>query len=101
MAGPVYKLVMADFTEVWHQLSQEERDNLWAKNEEAFEEAGGKRLLSCDSRWSSEQWIGFAIEEFPDIEAHQKYVKALEDQNWWRYTKSKTILGTKWERELP
>ena len=97
MAGPVYKLFLADGLEAWYQLSQEERDNLWAKNEKAFEEVGGKRLVLCDSRWSSEQWDVFGVEVFPDIEAEQKYAKALEDLNWFRYVKSMTFLGT--ERE--
>jgi hypothetical protein len=97
MAGPVYKLSIADFLEAWYQLSQEEQDNFLAKMSKALEEVGGKRLILCDSRWSSEQWVGFGIEEFPDIEAEQKYAKALEDLNWFRYFKSMTLLGTESE----
>ena len=30
--------------------------------------AGGKRVVICDANWTNDQLLGFAVEEFPDIE---------------------------------
>ena len=99
MAGPVYKLFLNEgVSEAWHQLSQEEKDNLFAKHDEDFEKAGGKRVLFCDSKWSSGKWAFFGIEEFPSIEALQQNQQDLNGMNWDRYFKgSMVVLGTKWE----
>ena len=94
MAGPIYKLWMAKFTEAWYQLSQEEQSSLLAKVNEALEQVGGKRSIYCESAWSSEQWLGFGVEEFPDIEAVQKHTALLNELNWPRYITSMTLLGT-------
>ena len=97
MAEKIYRLVLANPRDEWYQLSKEEQDSLWAKVTKLFEEAGGKRIIVCGSRWSSETMYGFMVEEFPDIKAEQKYVQALEEMNWFRYHNATTYLGTKWE----
>ena len=48
MAKPIYKFFMARFSEAWYQLSEEERNSLVAKFDEALEKAGGKRII-CDT----------------------------------------------------
>ena len=99
MAGPVYKLFrVGGYSEAFYELSQEEKDSLMAKHDEDFEKAGGKRILFCDSKWSSGQWAFFGVEEFPSIEALQENEKDLGEMNWHRYVKSgMVVLGTKWE----
>ncbi len=97
MAGPVYKLFVLKFKQPWYQLSQEEQQALFAKGDAAFKEVGGKSIITCDASWSSEQWPGFGVEEFPDIEALQTYSRRLQELNWFRYFESETMLGTKWE----
>ena len=94
MAGPVYKMFRARWKEAWFALSKEEQDALTAKVVDALKQAGGKSLVFCDSRWSSEQWWGFGVEEFPDIEAVQQHIKLLEELHWMRYVESETLLGT-------
>ncbi len=94
MAKPIYKVFLGRPMEAWYQLSKEEQDSLWAKNNEAFEKAGGKRMLVCDSSWASEQWLFFGVEVYPDIEAVQKYVELLNELNWFRYMEAMTLLGT-------
>ena len=94
MAQPIYQLFMGKMTEAWYQLSKEEQDSLWAKVEQALKQAGGKPVIYCDSRWAGEQWMGFGVEVFPDIEAVQKNVRLLEELNWYRYVESISILGT-------
>ena len=97
MAKPIYKLYLFRPTEAWYQLSQEEQDGLMAKIGEAREKVGGKTVLECDSRWSSEQWMGFGVEEFPDIKAVQKLSEIHNELDWYRYIDSTTVLGTEWE----
>jgi hypothetical protein len=97
MAQPIYKLFMGRVVEAWYQLSQEEQNSLVAKLNEALEKVGGKRLILCDSSWSSDQWSFSGIEEFPNIEAVQRYTAALKELNWFRYCESVTVLGTKFE----
>ena len=97
MAEPIYKLFMGRFSEAWYQLSKEDQNNLIAKLNEALEKAGGKRPILCDSSWSSDQWSFAGIEEFPNIEAVQKFTAALQELNWFRYCESTNVLGTKLE----
>jgi hypothetical protein len=99
MAEPIYKFFTARFSEAWYQLSKDEQKSLIAKLDEALEKVGGKRPILCDSSWSSDQWLVAGVEEFPNIEAVQKYMAALKQLNWFRYCESTNVLGTKLERD--
>ena len=97
MAQPIYKVFMARFSEAWYQLSKEERKSLVAKFDEALEKAGGKRLMMCGTNWSSDQWSIAGMEEFPNIEAVQNYMAAVNELNLFRYVEATSVLGTKME----
>lgn len=97
MARPIYKMFKVRWSDAWHQLSQEERSGLIVKVDAALERAGGKRILVCDSSWASEEWSGFGVEEFPDIEAVQRHAQDLSELNWFRYLESQSLLGTEWQ----
>ncbi len=94
MAQPIYKVFLVKLSEAWHQLSPDEQKNLLAKVDEAREKVGGKVIVACDSSWCSEQWPFWGVEQFPDIEAVQKYTELLNAFNWFRYVESMTVLGT-------
>jgi hypothetical protein len=95
MTGPVYKVYLfRRFTEAWHQLSKEEQEGLLAKVQEIIKAVGCKVVLQCVSGWSSDEWQGFGVEEFPNIEAVQKHRKALDELNWYRYVETVSVLGT-------
>jgi hypothetical protein len=98
MAQPIYKLFMGRFLEAWYQLSEEERNRLIAKLNEALEKVGAKRPILCDSSWSSDQWLVAGVEEFPNLEAVQNYTAALNELNWSRYCEAINVLGTKLEQ---
>ena len=100
MAEPIYKFFMARFSEAWYQLSEEEQKSFVAKLDEALEKAGGKRPIICDSSWSSDQWSFAGVEEFPNIEAVQNYMAALNELNWFRYAEATSVLGTKFESPI-
>jgi hypothetical protein len=95
--NPGYKLFLGRPTEAWYQLSEEEQADLMDKVIGLVEQAGGKTVSVCDSGWSSEQWLGFGVEEFPDIEAVQKHTEGLDELDWFRYIETMTFLGSKME----
>ena len=97
MAQPIHKLFMAKSSQAGYQLSQEEWQKLAGKVEEAFTKVGGKRVIACNSGWASEQWTFWGVEEFPDLEAVQKYTELLNELHWFQYTDALTVLGTKQE----
>ncbi len=94
MAQAIYHLYLVKPTEAWYQLSQEEQDKLFAKGAEALAQVGGKEIVVCNSRWASEQWPFWGVEQYPDIEAVQKHAELLNAFNWFRYVESMTLLGT-------
>jgi hypothetical protein len=79
MTQPIYKLFMGRFLEAWYQLSEEERNSLIAKLNEALEKVRPKRPILCDSSWPSDQWLVAGVEEFPNLEAVQNYTAALNE----------------------
>ena len=97
MGQPIYKFFVARFSEAWYQLSQAEQESFEVKLDDALEKVGAKKLLLCDTNWSSDQWAFAGIEEFPNIEAVQNYTVFLNEFNWFRYVESMNILGTKLE----
>jgi hypothetical protein len=97
MAGPIYKLWMANVTEAWHQLSAEEQADLLAKITDCLTQVGGKGIVGCESAWAAEQVEFWGVEEFPDIEAVQKLAQLHDKLNWHRYMAGTTILGTAWQ----
>lgn len=91
----IYKLVVAKGQAYrWLQLPESERNALWEQVSAAFEEAGAERTMSCDSSWSSEEYPGFFIEVFPDIEALQKYTARLNELNFFQYFDVLSVVGT-------
>lgn len=95
MPEPIYKFFMCRFLEAWYQLSKEEQDSLMAKLTEAHHKVGAKRSILCNTNWSSDQWLYAGVEEFPNIEAVQKFMAVLQELNWSRYCESTSVLGTK------
>lgn len=90
----IYKSFQFRFKDPWYQLSKEEQRALVAKISNAFDSVGGKRILMCNSGWSSEEWQGFGVEEFPDIEAVRPHTRLLHELNWFRYLDGRSVLGT-------
>ncbi len=94
MSEPIYKVWRTGVKEAWYQLSKEEQEALFARNEEARKSVGGKTIIFCRSGWSSEHWLFCGVEEFPSMEAVQEFAKCLEDLNWFRYFEADVLLGT-------
>jgi hypothetical protein len=97
MAQAIYKVFMFKYKEPWYKLSVEEQNKLMAQDEESLKALGVEIVILCGSVWSSEEWLGWGVEKYPDIEAVQKHADNLSKLNWFEYFESKTYLGT----ELP
>ena len=94
MSKPIYKVFLMNLKDAWHELSPEEQKELGEKGEQALKEVGGERLIACDSAWCSENYLGWGVEKFPDIEAVQKHAMMLSELNWYHYFESTSYLGT-------
>jgi hypothetical protein len=95
MSEPIYKFSTGRLLPEWYRLSQEEQDSLLAKLQEALEKLGAKKVIHCNTYWSTDQWMWAGVEEFPNIEAVQKYMATLQELNWGRYVEGNNVLGTK------
>jgi hypothetical protein len=82
-------------TEAWYRSNPAEQEALLKQVDEALDEAGGKRVVDCNSQWASDRWMGSGVEEFPSLEAQQKHTELLSALNWFRYIDADTLLGTK------
>ena len=102
MSESVYLLVIGEgYTEAWYRLTEEEREERWAKVQEVDKQAGAKWVIACDSRWADEGVQHWAVLEYPNMAAYQKKVAELEKLEWWRYWKARTILGTEYQWPTP
>ena len=97
MAEQIYKFWICRFLEPWYQLSKEEQDSLIAKLNDAKKKVGCTYPIICNTSWSSDQWWFAGYEVFPNIEAVQKYMAAVQELNWFRYCEGINVLGTKLE----
>ncbi len=97
MIQPIYKMYMSRPTQAWYELTKEEQANLTASLNEEFAKLGGKSVIFCNSGWSTEQYPFFGVDEFPDLEAAQKFHAFQTEINWFRYVDGITTLGTKLE----
>ena len=95
MSEPVYKMFHARWTEAWYQLSQEQRDAIFAQMQATGEKVGAKQVLVCNSSWNSERWLFWGVEEYPSMEALQEYTNRLVELDWFRYCEAETLLGSK------
>ncbi len=99
MAQPIYKVWFLKPNESWYKLTTEEQNKLFAQNAESLKQLGVEPILFCNSAWSSEEWLYWGVEKYPDIEALQKHADTLISVNWFKYGESKVILGTEMPQE--
>jgi hypothetical protein len=94
---PVYKLFLMKPKDAWYRLSKDEQQELIKKDAELshrkMKELGGRNILTCDCFWSTEDWMLFGVEEYPDIEGVQESTAALRKMGWFKYFESRIILG--------
>lgn len=96
MAKPIYVVYVNKARESWSALPKERQDELLAKVRAAHETVGATIHLICDASWA-QQYDFFGVEEFPDIEALQRYQAILNEFNWNSYFGGIGTIGTKME----
>jgi hypothetical protein len=97
MSEPIYKFFRGKFLPEWYLLSKEEQESILAKLKDTLAKLGAKRIVLCTTYWSTDEWLWAGVEEFPNIEAVQKYMATLQELNWGRYVDGSSLLGTKLE----
>ncbi len=55
-----------------------------------------KWIAAANCYWSSEEYQGFGIMAYADIDAIQRHFANLEQIGWPRYMRARTLLGTLW-----
>ena len=93
MAQPIYKVWLMKSKEPWYKLTTEEQNKLNEQNQESLKQVGGESIMMCMSVWASEEWLGWGVEKYPNIEAVQKHTENLFNLNWFEYIESNTYLG--------
>ena len=94
MATPIYKLFMGTPKPHWYHLSKDEQEKLLAKVDTLLNQVGAKRIMMCNSGWSSEKWAFFGLEEFPNVEAVQRHSQLLAELNFpFQFLETFSILG--------
>ena len=97
MAGTIYKLWMTrGHTEAKRQLSKEEWADIRTEREEVIKKVGGKNIVIAYTRWCSDEWVAFGVDEFPNIEALQEATGLWEKMDLFRYYDSVSLLGSEW-----
>jgi len=79
----------------WEGLSSYTRDLIWARVAESIANNGGKGVLWCQTDWSNEEYDGYGVIAWPNIEAQQSHFADLRKIGWHRYVYALTILGKK------
>ena len=82
------------YKEPWYKLTTEEQNKLLAQNAESLKQVGGEVIMVRVSTWSSEEWLAWGVEKFPNIEDVQNHAMNLFNLKWFEYIESKTYLGT-------
>ena len=94
MSEPICMLYLIKRKEAWYRLSDEEKSAVSKETLTATTKAGGKRLLLCDSTWSSGECEFFELTEFPNAAAAKKRIEHYEQSDMFRYYEIRTILGS-------
>ena len=95
--NPIYELWMVRNDPVttanFLHLSKEEEAELRVKHAESEKRTGAHMVLYCKSAWANEEYSGFGVTAFPNIEACQQNRDDLDQLNWSLYFNSFSMLG--------
>jgi hypothetical protein len=94
MSEPIISVWMSRPLPGLSALPQAEQNRIMGQLEQTLADVGGKRIVSCRSEWSSERWLYFGAEVYPDAQALMKFKRQLADMGWYNYLDSQILLGT-------
>ena len=94
--GKIYQLfILWNETESYEQFPQTAKDAVWAKATETLQDT--QWIVAANCYWSSEEYQGFGIMSYTDIDAVQRHFANLEKIRWPRYMRARSLLGTLWK----
>ena len=93
MITPIYMLYLIKRKAAWYQMTAEERDYIGQQTLKLTIQAGGKRVILCDTTWSTGACEFFELTEFPDLAAAQRRIELYEQVDLFRYYEITTLLG--------
>jgi hypothetical protein len=93
MGQPIFKVWFMKYKESWYKLTTEEQNKLMAQNAESMKQVGGEIVMVNTCSWSSEEWLAWGVEKYPNVEAAQQHALNLFNMNWYQYIEGKTYLG--------
>jgi hypothetical protein len=100
MTQKVYKFWrIKRWTELWNQLPEEERREIFGQVAKNLEAVGGEWFLRCRSYWANDAYLSWGINVYPSLEAALEDGENLRKMGWWRYVESESILGVALEDE--
>jgi hypothetical protein len=85
------------WTEAWIQLSDEERNRIFAEMQKNLEDLGGKWILRCRSSWANEEYLVWGVNEYPSLGAAVQDGDNLRKMGWGRYLEAESMLGLPFE----
>jgi hypothetical protein len=91
---PIIRFFFAKVKDAWHELSEEETMEFMRKDRARLDELGCTFTM-YDLRWSNEEWQFVGVEEWPNLEALEKYAAFQKEELVGpRYVDAKVYLGT-------
>ena len=91
---PIIRLFFAKLKDAWHEQSEEQQTEFMRKDRARLDELGCTFTM-YDLRWSNEEWQFIGVEEWPNLEALEKYAAfQKEELKGPSYVDAKVYLGT-------
>ena len=90
----IYKVDVGTYLDRWLDKTDEQRNEMFASLKKAWEISGGKGILACETPFSYDGSNGFGMDEFPSITADEKYLKELQNVEWYRHFGGVRLVGT-------
>ena len=93
MDQTIYKVWMVKYTDAWYKLSPEAQKKHLAMIEESLKNVGAELIMMRVSVWSSERWLSWGVEKYPNLQAVQQHAMTLYAMNHFQYVESESHLG--------
>ena len=95
MSDPIYKMcLIRGYTEAYHQLSEEVKNELWAEVVRAIKAAGAEMVGPYfDCKWSNDTYDTWFTMKYPNVESAIADTEGVRKAGLYRYMVSETILG--------
>lgn len=92
MDTPVYKFFLYKPRLAAFEQPPEKLEEYLQKNEAILRDTGGRRLI-MGSLWSTERFVGFGVELFPNWKSLREHIRCLDELHWFQLIDSEVVLG--------